>query len=152
VRTTTYTYHSGSDSIEVGTLRLRRPSPAGQGTKSRRSAHFSPSGPISWQRLLRSCAPGQVAPWFCSAASVAYPARVAANTGLPPGKLEDQMAACAFANLRFGLLLEDCRRETLLNSTSCPVSLCGLACALAEGARCRLINQQLSIMRTGSAF
>ena len=56
-----------------------------------------------------------MAPWFCSGASIYYRARVAMGTGLPPGKLEDQMAACSFANLRFGLLLEGkCASEGLL--------------------------------------
>ncbi len=56
-----------------------------------------------------TCPFPQVKPWFCSAQSVHYSARVAKDTGLPPGKLEDQMAACAFANLRVNLLLDDCR-------------------------------------------
>jgi hypothetical protein len=42
------------------------------------------------------------------------------------------MAACAFANLRFGLLLEDCRRAVLFFDATVPRPLAQCHCDLAR--------------------
>ena len=49
-----------------------------------------------------------VSPWFCEAAAVGYSARVEKDTGLPPGKVEDDYARCIFERLEFAVGMGDC--------------------------------------------
>lgn len=52
-----------------------------------------------------------VSPWFCEERAVAYNARVEKDTGLPPGKLEDDYARCIFERLEFAVGMGDCEAD-----------------------------------------
>ena len=71
-----------------------------------------------------------VSPWFCEAAAVGYNARVEKDTGLPPGKLEDDYARCVFERLEFAVGMGDCvTNRGLWSCEDCKVAYKDWLCA-----------------------